>query len=487
MPSAAERVWNAQELQWLIAELMEPIGFRKLVQLSSQYHSKYVADAWRQLTGIGNILAILHPSLDVQALGKGRPEAQIPTIHVLESNRVQRFLLYARHVQSLKMNSNPERFVKWTGLDRLLHLPGLPLGQVPFPNVTHFSINVGSQYRQIELAPIIRLVCNPFLRQIWVAPNRSVDYPRSTPEDTEATITTLANTYAPGSGPQSLAFYPEALTLDVQWRNRFERLFLPMLNSVTYLTISVWLFSVGLLDALAETPLVHLEFQSSPPVPHFDTFPIRHLIFPPTGFAYLKTLLLRNVRLKFARDLLICEQLVSKVEALVVELAQINELDTEEEEEDVLYLGLFQEISAIPSLQELTFASTREDQFPPYELNLAMLEPTLSKRLRVLRLYRVSLPYSALKTLLSRSLNHWERLEVLCIMDHRVTQDELKYLALLPNLTELSINISHKLSVPGVTVTEAVFPNPLTLISQFKFGKPFRRLESQLVVDKIVE
>jgi hypothetical protein len=73
----AARVWSIPELQVEICRYLTPLEFRQLAQLSRQDHFKFTPNAWEKVVGLGNLLAILHPKLAIQGLGRGRPEVEV--------------------------------------------------------------------------------------------------------------------------------------------------------------------------------------------------------------------------------------------------------------------------------------------------------------------------------------------------------------------------------------------------------------------------
>jgi hypothetical protein len=388
-------------------------------------------------------------------------------------------------VRRLRVNGNPKKYVRWTCLDRILSLPGVPQGEAPLPFVTHFSVEVGRKARGVELAPLLGLVANPMLQQVWVSPNRSKQYPLSTLEDAQVTFSILTRAFRGECPLQWLAFYPQSKTNEHALRTSLTNSFLPLSTSLRIFTTSIWFFSLPLLSALAQAPLERLEIQGDPSAYHVDLPPMEDTVFPDGAFQRLRMLLLQDVPLMFARKLIKSQQLIDYVEVLSIELAKITEIGFEEDE-DTSYIILAQRLAALPALQELTVASSQSEGANPWSINMGLLQPILHRQLRVLRLYRIGLQASTgFQQLLTVSAIYWANLTVLCVMHQDISGGDLYKLALLPSLQELSANISRLLTAHVDREPFAHFQRPLTLTSQFRFQSPYRHQNDQDVVDQI--
>jgi hypothetical protein len=73
MQSAAVTVWRIRELQDMIMTYCTPGTFRALACTSRDNREEFTPNAWEHLDGIGNLFAVLHDSLRVDALGIGSP------------------------------------------------------------------------------------------------------------------------------------------------------------------------------------------------------------------------------------------------------------------------------------------------------------------------------------------------------------------------------------------------------------------------------
>ncbi|KAJ1299636.1 hypothetical protein OPQ81_011986 [Rhizoctonia solani] len=335
----------------------------KLMCTSSHNFERFLADGWWCLTGIGNLLAALHDNLGISSIGKGQPVVEIPPIERLNPEQVKRFLMYAEVILRVKVNSNPERFIRWTCLDRLLELPMQANREILMPNVTHFSIEVSQRHQQVEIAPFIELLANNQLQQIWVSPNRSLDYPRSNLNDAEVMLRALTKHCGSQSSLQWFTYYPETIQDAGSWLEWQIQQFLPLSRNLHIFTTSIWFFSEG------------------PPVLHVNISLVSQIMFSEGAFSNLHMLLLQDVPLMFAHDLLKAQKMIDQVAILRLKICAINELLEEEVNEDIPYTQLLQRLAAFPKLQELTFISARTDLEAPYPFNMALLEPVLQKQL----------------------------------------------------------------------------------------------------------
>ncbi|KDN36675.1 hypothetical protein RSAG8_10673, partial [Rhizoctonia solani AG-8 WAC10335] len=476
MFKASQRFWALPEMQLEVAKYIDERDFRQIILTSRQNHRRFLGDAWRRVAGIGHLLAILHDDLALRALGRGRPAVEVPPLEQLDRGRIGRFLMHTAVVQRLRVNSNPNRFVAWQGLDRLLGLPALVNQQAVMPVLTHFSIEVGQKYRRVELAPFIRLVANRRLQQIWVAPNLSRVYPRSTLADGEGVFNALISAFGNEQPLQWLSMrYPESVENEGERRDKMIQLFLPLSRNLRYFNTTIWFVSLPLLHALSQAPLERLEIQGRAPVPHVDMDMVDQLALPEGAFANLRLLLLQDVPLGFARHLIMVQPLINNIVALRLEICDIIEIEEDEEDEEVLYLQLIQRLAAFPRLRELTFSSSRPESGLPYPLPITILEPLIQKRLELLRLFRVGIPDSQGFQWLRYPITtgHWENLKVLSIMHQDLKADDMICLAGLPNIIELGGNVSLALATTPQEPFAGGFMQHLRFSSQYRFRARF--------------
>ena len=500
--TAAQRFWAISELLLELAKYLDEEVFRKIILTSRQNHIRFLADAWRQVSGIGHLLAILHDSLAVRAVGKGKPEVmvglytqkkfivnvhyQIPPLYQLKQERIKRFLMYTAVVQRLKVNSNPNRFVSWQGLDRLLPLARLagPGRRVVMPQVTHFSIDVGPKYKKVVLAPYLKLCANRWLEQVWVSPNRSRVYPRSSLTDVGDAFQTLTGAFENQQPLRWLSCYPESLVVDREGRGVLTQHFLPLSRNLTFFNTTIWFVSAPLISALSTTPLERLEIQGSAPVPYFDVDLVNQLPLSDRAFPHLRLLLLQNVPLGFARQLLLFQPLIQNVAILRLEICDVTDL---EEDDDILYLAVIQRLAAFPRLRELTFSSARLESARPYPVSMALLQPVIDKRLEHLRLFRICISDSiGLQRLRYPTIDNWQNLKTLTIMHQNLIPDDLMYLTGLPNLVELGGNVGREMSTPAWSPFVQGFAHHLTFTSQFRLPSQFQPLQDIQMTEAVV-
>ncbi|KAG8731917.1 hypothetical protein FRC11_001582 [Ceratobasidium sp. 423] len=483
MVESCERFWALGEMQLEVARYLDPADFRKLVCTSRANYHRFLADAWRVVVGVGNLLAILHKDLEVRGTGEGRPQVDIPLVNQLEEYRISRFLMHAELVERLKVNSNPNQFVNWRHLERLLDLPMGPNRGVIMPGVTHFSIKVARRYRRVEAAPFIRLMANNRLQQIWIAPNRSQIYPRSTLTDAEGVFEALTDAFGDEHPLQWLSFYPESVQDEGPRRDAMIQQFLPLSRSLRFLNMTIWFLSIPLLLTLSQAPLERFEIQGRAPVPYVDMSLLGQIQFPEGAFTNLRLLFLQDVPLGFASQLFLAQPLINNVEILRLELCNIDEV---EEDPDVLYLAIFQRLAAFPNLREFTFTSNRTEFGQPYPLTMDLLRPLLQKRLNVLRLFRVGITESnGFESLRYVERDVWENLTLLCIMHQDITPEDLFCLAQLPNIVELGANIGVPLGARHHGSRTTGFSQFIVFSSQYRFRARYNPGYDQRIVERI--
>ncbi|KDN34538.1 hypothetical protein RSAG8_12362, partial [Rhizoctonia solani AG-8 WAC10335] len=485
MQTTSQRFWAIPELQLALTQHLDGRTFRCIAITSRANHQRFLANGWQQLVGIGNLFAILHDSLSVSPTGSSCPTVEIPRPDQLDRTRILRFLMHAALVQTIDVHSNPNRFVHWQGLDHLLSLPETVNQEVVIPTVTHFRINVGDKQKQVQLAPFIRLVANPRLQEIWVAPNSQL-YPRSSPDDVEQVLDVLHDLGSHNlPSLQRLAIYPEDDNNhghSLWWMLRPLSQLITNLHSLTT-SISRLQPSVSLVHILSRVPLERLESLSFRKVPfricviYYSSRSLLTLLatccaFGLFAFSNLRHLLLQQVSLDFACDLLRIRPLANNVVVLHLELfSRVHELALE------LYLDVLQCLAEFTMLAELTFAATRPYHLQsPYRILTASLQPLIQQRLEVLRLSHV---------LISDSegfqqfyypdpiISYWANLRVLAITCQDLIANDLQYFAQLPNLVELGGNVALPLATPPNKPATNVFSKELTLSSQYRFGRDF--------------
>ncbi|EUC58929.1 hypothetical protein RSOL_284780, partial [Rhizoctonia solani AG-3 Rhs1AP] len=487
MSTFAARFWAIAEMHLVLALYLEQEMFRVLMCTSWENFHRFLEDGWCRVTGIGNLLATLHPTLGRPGIGLGQPNVEIPDITQFQQAKIDRFLLYAGAVQRLKVNSNPDRFVRWTRLDRLLSLAVHAGRETVLPNVTHFSIEVSRRYKQVELAPFIQLLANPRLQQVWVSPNRSLHYPRSTVVDADNVLSVLISSFGNEQPLQWLSYYPEDMQLNRAMRDSLTQRFASICQNLCYFTTSIWFVSIPLLVALSSVPLVRFEIQGRAPVPHEDLTMIREVDFPDNAFATLRFLLLQDVSLLFARNMLLAEPITANVEFLRIEVCDIDEVDMDVEV-DVLWAALFQRVAAFTHLRELTMASPKPESGRTQQIPMTFLQPIIEKQLTVLRLFRFGISDSqGFTTLCNAPAAVWQNLTMLWVMHQNIWPQDLWSLAQLPHLNELGANVTTRLGQPVPEEPTLGFARRLIFTTQFRFNTAFLKAHHTGYVTHIVK
>ena len=77
MTTASQKFWALPEMQLEVAKYLEEQDFRSIIVTSRFNHKRFLADAWRSISGIGHLMGILHDDLAVHAVGRGLPEVKV--------------------------------------------------------------------------------------------------------------------------------------------------------------------------------------------------------------------------------------------------------------------------------------------------------------------------------------------------------------------------------------------------------------------------
>jgi hypothetical protein len=388
---------------------------------------------------------------------------------MLDTTRVTRFLYLATCVTRLRVYNNPHKWVKWTCLERLLLLvEEADDGRFALlPWVTHCTFQVGPHTRQLTLAPIVKLVANPTLQYLWVEPLSPNQHPFCSIEDASQVFETLSTTRLPTSCLEWLSIFPEATRFAPTLRPGLVSLFVPLATHLRYCTISAWMLSQATLLALAQAPLRRLEVQGRFAVDAEDLSMMSVLEMPEGSFAELATLIISNVPLQVAYQLLSTHIILDNVQSLRVEIAVLNDLDNDE---DTLYTQLFQRLTAAPALRNLCLIASREESDHPLSIAPNLLLPLINKNLDVLRLYRFSIAdTSGFSILHAGKRLEWANLTQLAVMHQDLTPEDLVELSHFPCLKELSGNVSIALGTRRRNALGDGFACHLKLSSQFRF------------------
>ncbi|EUC54674.1 hypothetical protein RSOL_064840, partial [Rhizoctonia solani AG-3 Rhs1AP] len=475
MQTISQRFWAIQEMQLAIIQHLDGQTCRHMAITSRANYQRFLAHGWQELVGIGNLFAILHDTLSVTPTGTNCPTVEIPPRYELNKTRILRFLAHAALVKTIDVHSNPDRFVHWQGLKHLHGLPVTANRTVVMPAVTHFRINVGKKHKRVEVAPFIHLVANLGLQEIWVSPNISQLYPRSSYEDVTEALDVLSWCSGGRVSLRRLAIYPdEQLSRDRKIGYMLDPLF-TVTADLRSLTTSIALFCHYLIHHLSVVPLERLEVQGHP-LDHYkrDTSEFAEVELGEGAFSNLRHLLLQQVPIDFACDLLRVRSLANNVVVLhmetyerVYELAQQRFLDT------------LQLLAQCTMLSELTFAVTirnRYEIYTTYRIMAASLQPLIQQGLEVLRLSHVEIEDSEGFQQFHYPdpvISYWANLRVLTITRQDLTANDMQYFAQLPNLVELGGNVALALTTPPNKPATNVFAKELTLSSQYRFFRHF--------------
>jgi hypothetical protein len=393
---------------------------------------------------------------------------------MLDQSRVSRFLYLATCVVRLRVYNNPQKWINWARLDRLLPLVQEAgdgrLGLLPW--VTHCTFQVGPQTRRLILAPLVKLVASPTLKHLWVQPSSPNQHAYCTIEDASEVFGALSAAFLPRSRLEWLSIFPETTTSTPGLRPALVDRFVPLTHHLEYCSISAWLLSEATIIALAQAPLRWLEAHGRFAVDSGDLSRIQFQDMPQGAFAQLATLVVNDVPLELAYHLLSTRSIIDHVRSLRIEIAPVDDLDNDE---DVLYTNLLHWVAAAPYLDNFCFIAGRGEAETPYPISPALLLPLLAKNLVALRLYRFSLAGTVGFSLFHDPGNHaWTSLRRIAIMHQDLVPEDFVQLSHLPSLGELSGNVSIPLGRRRDAALAGGFRKQLILSSQFRFSRRYQ-------------
>ncbi|KAG8690845.1 hypothetical protein FRC11_008720 [Ceratobasidium sp. 423] len=473
-PSSSHQVFGIPELRSMIVQHLDGPELRSLTRSCMNYYDWFNTHAWRELTGLGNLLAILDESLDVHATGPGRPRVEIPQVRKLEPARIARFLNRAGLVKRLKVNGSSKNWVRWDSLDRLPPLvTAINRQGVIFPGVTTCIIQAPpGGVQELKVAPLARLVANPRLRRFWVVPNSSATHPPSSVQDALNTLSILKAAQDNESQIDWLGIFPETVEHAPQLRKAFVEHLAPFAQQLTHCTLSAWALSVPALIALSFAPLVRLEVQGRFAADGEDLSLVQTLDLSEHSFSSLQSLIISNVPVQVACQMLAIPRVLLNIGSLRVEVSAVDDLSVDEDE---MYAGILtRAIEQTPCLHTLCLISSRKENQPGYPIPAEVIGPLFTKHLDALRLYRFSLEGVGLSRLLPGIVGEgWRNLRSLVVMHQNLTPEDLRSLSALPYLEDLAGNVSWPLGARREVAPTQGFYQWLNLTSQFRFGTCF--------------
>ncbi|EUC61785.1 hypothetical protein RSOL_406230, partial [Rhizoctonia solani AG-3 Rhs1AP] len=380
----------------------------------------------------------------------------------------------ARCVQVVKVNNNPNRWIQWDGLDRLLPLINWVDGQaVIFSNASSCIIHVGPATPELRLAPLLRLVANPNLRKVWVKPFSSSSHPYCSIQDANEALSVVHDAQGPNSRLEWLSIFPETTEHAPQLRTTLLSKIAPVASHLTHCTLSAWALSITALEVLARAPLMRLEVQGRFATESGDLSLAPTLQLPENAFGLLQSLLVSYVPVEPVCQLVATPRILANIQALRIEVSPLDDLFIDEDE--MYNRILTRVIERTPRLLTLCLISSRNEDSEGYLVGAQVIEALIAKRLDVLRLYRFKLEGLGFSRLLP-GVAEWENLCHLAIMHQDLTPQDLSCLSILPNLSELSGNISWPLGKSEALPIANGFAKWLDLASQFRFGTKYRAI-----------
>ncbi|KAG8690913.1 hypothetical protein FRC11_008150 [Ceratobasidium sp. 423] len=482
---APPKVWAIAELREAILSYCDSAFMRKLAIISKEHNYRYNDRGWQELDGIRHLFSILDDSLGVKPTGAGSPVVRIPPRNQLDPYRIDRFLDRAKCVKVVKINSNPDRWIKWDGLGLLLPLVGGTSDrQVILPNAVSCIIHVGRATSTFKVAPLVKLMANPNLRKIWVKPFSLSTHPYCPVEDASAALSAVLAAQDNNPRLEWLGLFPETTENAPQLRTTLLGHFSQISRNLTHCTISAWALSLSTLVALSRAPLVRLEVQGRFAAESDDLSFAATLQLPEDAFGTLDALIVSRVPAQTACHLLATPRVLANIRSLRVEVFPVDDWFVDEHE---MYAGVLNRaIEQTPHLTTLCLISSRGEDQEGYFIGARSIEALATKRLNILRLYRFTLEGLGFSRLLAGAEEGWGNLRQLAVMHQDLTPPDFVSLSQLPNLESLSGNISWPLGQREAHPPTSGFAHWLDLTSQFRFGQSCRSTsEDKLLISRI--
>ncbi|KAG8681853.1 hypothetical protein FRC09_017186, partial [Ceratobasidium sp. 395] len=435
---------------------------------------------WYHISGLRNLLAVLHDSLAILPRGQANYAVPIPALDQLEESRVERFLELATLVVSLEVHTKSNRWVRWTGMERLIALLPTtgPDQRVLFPRLQRLTLVFEGGPRRGELASYVRLGASSSLRVLSIDPLSTRAYQACMPAEARAICDALARFQNPQAPTlRTLSLFPEELNGAL--REQVMTSLMVVSSNLSSLSISAWLLSQDTMAMLANLPLRSLLIQGRFPINSGDLSQLQNLDCPATAFQGLRRLILSNVQFADMVNLLATPRLLDCVELLRVDVAQVHGLDDNEE---ALYTRLIELVAGSQTNSRLVLVArqgTREGAYPLTEAMFSLIQ-VKAQVYTHLRLYNFCLHFSEGFRVFHEGQDNWQNLTQLSVMQQDLHPADLVAFAAFPNLSRLSANVSRALGRRRDGALDQVFAHPLTLASRFTFGERYVGMTDQV-------
>ncbi|KAG8792619.1 hypothetical protein FRC12_005469 [Ceratobasidium sp. 428] len=399
----------------------------------------------------------------------------MPELQELEPARVQRFLKLSAFVHILEVHAQPDHWVDWTYLHRLLPLIESATDErtVLMPHVKEAWLTVYDWNRR-PFAPFVRLFANPSLHTLVVDRWSNSVYTPLSALDSAEVFRLAGRGINPGNKHNCyISIYPDD---GPDYSREFlAELLPPPFTSLTNLSVSAWMISESAILAFARYPLVRLAIYGRLAARSADLGQLHELDIPEGSFDDLRELVLSNIHFYDIIQLLRTPRLTGAVSSLKLDLALIGALYVEDDEEDDVYMTLVDQVIEAKNLKKLMIVSSRDDTQSPYCLTPLMVEKLRSLHLFHLRLYNFTVGDGVgFDTLRDNAAVAWANMSHLSMLSQDLLPGDLVALSRLPKLWRLAANVSPSLGEEFCDAIGEGFSQRLHLVSRFRFGVEFR-------------